>query len=529
MTVTPYAHQLVGIQKLVEHPHFFLADEMGAGKTLQVIYAAQDLYEKGIIDTVLVIAPATVRSVWYDPELGELKKHLWPRVPATVMEFHAKTRVWHTENVNGRAPLRWVITNYDFIRSKNRMTQLKNGYCSHKTLLVLDESSAVKNYRALQTKACMELRKRCGRVVLLNGTPIENNPGDLFSQGRMMDPKILDCDTWFHFRSRYAVLGGWMNKQIVKWNNIPDIQQRFAPHVLRRLKRDCLDLPEKLPAVSLPVPLTEETWGIYREMRDEMVAWLSHQTVAISAQAGVKAMRLAQITSGFLGGVQEVDAYDLDGEAHLNIQSGRPDFIPGLVAYPEPLRSHWHPGSDVVPLQAGTREIGREKLDLVLSWVKEQLEVDPYVKILLWCRFRPELHRLERELLALNTVQVGLIHGGQKKPDRERALRLLDPRTAPKEPVVVAGTLGSGARGLNLAASHTVLYVSNDFRLGTYLQSTDRVHRPGQLHKVSYFDVIATGPNGQRTIDHMILKARERKEDLANMTCNAWVEALTAT
>lgn len=80
--------------------------------------------------------------------------------------------------------------------------------------------------------------------------------------------------------------------------------------------------------------------------------------------------------------------------------------------------------------------------------------------------------------------------------------------------------------GLNLTAAHTVVYLSNDYSLKTRLQSEDRVHRPGQRNVVSYFDVIAVGPNGQRTIDAAIVKALRDKNDLASWTTGAWVAAL---
>jgi hypothetical protein len=52
------------------------------------------------------------------------------------------------------------------------------------------------------------------------------------------------------------------------------------------------------------------------------------------------------------------------------------------------------------------------------------------------------------------------------------------------------------------------------------------VHRPGQKYPVSYFDVVATGPQGQKTIDHTIQKALRNKLDIAKWTTGAWVSAL---
>lgn len=507
--IPPYDHQADGVKHLIDKAVFALFDEPGAGKTKQVIDAAQILFMTNKIDRVIVFAPASVRGVWADSELGELRKHLWEITPSKVTEFHHRRRTW----TQGDSPrqLEWIITNYEFVRSAKWLKQLM-AFANSRTLLVCDESSAIKGYKSQQTNAVWLLRVRCGRVILLNGTPIENSPGDIFSQARMMHPDILGCDSWLHFRSRYAVVGGWQNKQIISWQNLDDLRARMKPYVLRRLKKDCLDLPEKLPPVSLVVPLSQKTWTLYKQMRDELVAWLSEQTVSVSLQAGVKILRLAQMTSGFVGGLEHVN---LDDEM-ADVQEGRPDWLP-LVAVSE---------TSTVQEDLGPREIGREKLDMLLNWLDDQLAVDPKLKVIIWCRFRAELFRIQQAIEARGDFLVGTIHGGNKRDERATSIRLLDPRTTPDRPVAVLGTLGTGARGLNLSASHTVVYMSNDFRYGTYVQSEDRVHRPGQVHAVSYFDVVATGPKGQRTVDHILLDARARKQNLAQWTTSAWVAAL---
>jgi len=501
--IKPYAHQVVGVEALVEtvdhrvgrvFPNAFaLFDEMGAGKTKQVIDAVCALFLQRQINRVLVIAPASVRSVWWDPELGEISKHTWLGIPIRVTEYHAKKKTW-TRDIDPATAfkekfgmLEWVITNYDFVRRLARREQL-DPFCTPTTMLVLDESAAVKNHRAEQTKACWHFRQQCGRVVLLNGTPIANNPLDLYSQARLMHPGILGCQSFFHFRSRYALMGGFQQKQVIGWQNLEDLQKRLAPYVLRRLKTDCLDLPAKLPPTALVATLSDETWGLYKEMRDEFIAWLDNATLSTAPQAGVKALRLSQLVNGFIGGVRSEHA------------------------------------SEVVD---PVRTVGREKLDLFLEWYAERLENEPKLKLLLWCRFRPELARVFSELQQrFPHVSLGKIWGGQVPEERDQALRLLDPRTSPDAPVVVVGTPSSGALGLNLSAAHDVVYLSNDYSLKTRLQSEDRVHRPGQVSPVSYFDVVAVGPQGQRTIDHLIIKALRSKNDVATWTTAAWKQAL---
>lgn len=544
----PFDHQVIGIDKIVTHPVFALFDEMGAGKTLQTIVGAQLLHEAGVIDHVIVVAPAAVRSVWFDPDLGELRKHLWDSLKDVYIEqYHAgKRRAWSLGKPTGRG-LKFIVTNYEFIRAAKRLEPLLER-ANTRTLLVCDESSAIKNAKAEQTKAVLLLRRQCGRVLLLNGTPIANNPLDMYAQGLVMDPRILECKSYFHFRAKYAVMGGFQQRQVIAWQNLEDMQRRFRPYVLRRLKTDCLDLPPKLDPVSLTVPLTPETWHKYREMRDEMVAWLAHDKVAVASQAVVKGMRLAQLASGFLGGIQQVEASlaEMMRPDGVEDEEDRPSFIPRVHSTDHFNTTRWtqrvmtmeptDPKDKIVYLPP--EDIGREKLDFFLDWVAARLEDDPNLKLLAWCRFRPELARTVEALKErFPQVHVGAIWGGQtqdryktiageqvliKEGERGRALRLLDPRTTPTGPVIVVGTPSTGSMGLNLTAANVVIYLSNDFSLKTRLQSEDRVHRPGQTRGVSYFDLVATGPAGQKTIDHLIIKALHDKEDVATWTTQAW-------
>jgi hypothetical protein len=231
-------------------------------------------------------------------------------------------------------------------------------------------------------------------------------------------------------------------------------------------------------------------------MRDEMVAWLDESAVSVAAQAITKAMRLAQVCSGFLGGLTDPDIDPMSD----------PDDRPVLPP----------------------REIGREKLELMLEWIKDRLVDDPNVKLLIWSRFRAELDRFVRETNEhFPHVHMGEIRGSQKREAREAAIQLLDPRTTPSGPVIVGGIPKSGGMGLNLVASHDAVYMSNDYNLMTRKQSEDRIHRSGQVRACSYFDIVATGPKGQKTVDHLILKALRDKDNLATWTTSAWVHALT--
>jgi hypothetical protein len=489
---------------LLENPFFGLFLEMGMGKSKVVIDAAQVLFVRGVINRVIVVAPAGVRRVWYDPEFGQLRQHLWKDLPALVTEYHAKRRQW---TVEGDPKLRWIVTNYEFIgRSPKRLAWLLQ-YCDAQTLLVLDESSYVAHWNTQQTKACRSLRARAGRVIELNGTPTGESPLDLFSQANLLHPSILQCPSETQFKARYAMMTPLRGKlsrwgqpiQIVTgWHHQEDLSRRLAPYVLRRMKSECLDLPDKLPTVPMFPELTPQTWALYRDMRDECVAWLRGQA-SMSPQAVTKLMRLAQITSGFLGGLANV----------TETSSTNPDDWDAVVQDAR---------------EKVTRAVGREKLDFTIEWVKARIVDDPHFKLLIWSPHRAEILRTARELAGF--CQVGTLIGNQEAADRARALQLLDPRTAPDGPVVVVGNPASGGLGVSLTAAHTVLYMANSWRLLHRLQSEDRVHRPGQHHAVSYFDLLAIGPNGQKTIDHAVFAALAAKHTMGERLTAPWIQAL---
>jgi SNF2 family DNA or RNA helicase len=508
----PFDHQRIGVEKIVQQPFFLLADEMGAGKTKQAIDAAQVLFYLDRIDKAIVICPAPVRGVWFHRQRGELNKHLWLDTSSRVVEYHRNVDVWDWGLTQGKH-LDWIVTNYDYIRRAEYEEELI-AECTPRTLLILDESSAVKNSKAQQSKAVLRIRNKCGRVLLLNGTPIANSPADMYMQGRIMHKDILGLGSFSQFRARYALMGGWQGKQIIGWRDLEDLQKRFAPYVLRRLKQDCLDLPEKLPPVLYEVPLTAATWKIYRDMRDELVVWLDSQSVSVAAQAIVKVIRLAQITSGLLGGVEFEDLGPiLEVPDYLTIEDKQwvPEVVEAAWKRPEPLQ-----------------HISREKLDALLEKIEGALYEKPNHKFIVWCRFKPEaVKTVETIRDRFPRVTARLLYGSQSKAERDAALALLDPATTVPGPACAVATMGTGSIGLTLTAADTNYYLSLTRMLLHLLQSIDRTHRPTQVNPVSYYYFLATGPKGQRTIDHILYEQLEQKNDLATMTCSAWVKALT--
>lgn len=521
-TTEPRAHQRVGVTWLTTDADpergrviprvYLLGDEVGAGKSKQVVDAAQILSERLIpgtaqrtIDTVLVVGPAAARGVWADPRpaLGEVAKHGWSSIHNNVVEYSVRRdRIRFPDKHDG---LLWVVTNYEFIRRPNRLLPLLSALQSRRFMLVCDEAWALADNHNDQWKAVFKLRQMASRVVLLNGTPVVDTPLDVFGQMKMLDGRILNIPYYSHFRARYAMLKPNVSFPLITgYQNLEELRDKVAPYVLRRLTRDCFDLPEELEPILIEAKLNDEEWKLYRQMRDDMVAWLGANEGVIAQQSIVKGLRLAQITSGFLGGVQKLDDMGL-------LDFGMPAEGPG------PHGANARAITDV-------REVGRSKLDAVIKFV-QQLHPQPK-RILVWGRFRPEIERTAQAFRDELGRRSHLLYGAQSAIDRQTAIDALNPDLDPGEPVAVVGSRGAGGAALNLSGASLEINLSYTFLLREYLQARGRTDRPGLRHRLQRVDVVATGPKGQRTIDHHVLAELREKRDIAAWTAATWRQKL---
>lgn len=472
-----YAHQVEGIEFLKRHRAAMLYDDMGLGKTRQALIAAHQLFRAGKIDRVLVLAPAVVYISWKD----EISKFL-DEEQINLVTYYPSDQSFYAvpPRVDGMPVL---IVSYALLPQKRHAITLEKWAASGKTLLVCDESSFLKNRAAKQTKASAKIAASCEYRWLLTGTPIANSPLDLYGQSLVMSNgsrgPLSAFKSFYHFRARYAVLklmniGQVRFQQVVGYQNIPELTKRFAPYVLRRTKEECLDLPEKTFIVR-EVSLSNGTWAIYKELKKEALLALPNEDVKPEPNAAVRLLKLCQLTSG-----QE-----------------NPPFANDLQ-----------------------RDVSSEKLD----WLVEQLldgELSNDEAVVVWSRWRRESERLQAMLAS--KLEVYRIFGGQNSANRSADVQGF--QTSTKRRTMIS-QVHAGGYGLTLTAASTAVYLSNSFSHIDRVQSEDRIHRIGQKRPCLYVDVLATGPRGERTVDHFVLATLQEKRSLADTTCAAWRRAL---
>ncbi len=269
-------HQKDGVAFLVEQGAGLLAFEQGLGKTFVAIEAYRRLLAPALADKLLVICPNSLKRNW----VSEFAKFA-PELTVDVAEGTPKKR--RTTFKESRAEV--IITSYETARAE--ITSLLAFAQRHRTVLVLDESHAAKNWRSLTSTAARAVAPFCEFRWLLSGTPVTNTATDLFTQVEIIEPGHSLLGSLESFNAR---LDSDPEASFAK-----DVIDRV---VLRRTKEQCLDLPEKSFA-DIRVELLPWQRRLYDEMRDQMVceieAMSGVQYRAYASTALAKLTRLVQL------------------------------------------------------------------------------------------------------------------------------------------------------------------------------------------------------------------------------------------
>lgn len=487
MLLTPDQYQVEGTHEIVNKPCFFIADKPGSGKSKQAIDAACILYDQSVIDMVMIVCPAQVKVSWYDSDFGEIIKHAF--VPSLVTEFTSKRPIIpHSID-----RLVWAVVSFEFGRGALYERMLATELQGRKVMFIFDESIRIANWRSQQHKVFKKLAHQHGdKIVELNGTP--GDPIDLYGQFEVMDSDIIGVKNYYHFEARYCIKvpikPGSPIKVVKEFVNKDLLDARIKSYILRR------EPPVGVRRIDqvVNVALSDKSWKVYKQMRDSMLAWMNDKQASAS-NAMVKGIRLAQITSGLLGGIELI-----------------PDMLSGMTSPDDAVQMYENDPTLAV--------IGDEKIQGILEWAKARKTEEDNLRLLIWCRFRAEILRV-RAALEVEGLAVGTIIGGQRKADREAAVREFTQGDLSK-PYIIVGQQQAGGLGLNFITCHYTMYCSNTYSYRDREQTELRTMRKGQVYDCIYTDLIATGPDGQRTIDHHIVKALRQQESVATWTMEDW-------
>jgi SNF2 family DNA or RNA helicase len=277
---------------------------MGSGKTKPIIDNASELFRRQEIDGLLIISDNGAYRNWVD---YEVPKHLPEWVPNRMAAWssHMRARQQYQANqllVAKDDVLDILAMNVEAFAHENAPVFAEAFLQSHYAMMVVDESSSIKNLKAKRTQRIIELGKYAEYRRIMDGTPITNSPLDLFSQFEFLRAGILGFDNFFAFRGFFAKLmlidagRGKKYYQITGYQNLDYLSKKIAPHSSRLLKSQCLDLPEKIYE-TCEVEHTEEQARVYSAIRQEAIAMFENGTV--TATSAITALvKLHQVNCG---------------------------------------------------------------------------------------------------------------------------------------------------------------------------------------------------------------------------------------
>ena len=426
----PFDHQRKAFYLSRDKESFALLMEQGTGKTKVVLDNAAYLYGKGKITALVVIAPNGVHRNWLSKEIPD---HMPEWCPTKSVYYHSGMTKKETEafdEVLAETEMLKVFSfNVEAFVSDKATNFMKRVLLSNEVMLVVDESSRIKRPGAKRTKIITKFSNMAKYRRIMTGTPVTKGPEDIYSQFKFLDHQILGYDSFYSFRARYCIMGGFENKQIVSYQNIDELTRNIEGHSFRVLKKDCLDLPEKIYQRH-PVDLSPKQRKLYNQLRKDFIAELEGEHID-APEAITWLLRLQQIVCGWFPIEEEVKPID---EKNPRLQA---------------------------------------LLD-ILS--------DIECKVIIWARFKADLRVIERALGELAVAYHGEVSNDQRAISVERFQN--DPKIR-----YFIGQPQSGGIGLTLTAAECAIYYSNSFDLETRLQSEDRCHRIGTKNNVTYIDL----------------------------------------
>lgn len=432
-------------QKAVGFANF---GEMGTGKTLSAIMAANALVSRWLVKHALVVCPVSLKYNW-KREVESNSALTWS---VHVLDGSSKKRIeqidavmrYHTEHP------KMIVTNFD---SVPKLWQHLKRF--QPDLIIADECHAIKSPRASRTKAVKAIPAKY--KIAMTGTPLPCSPLDVWSVFDWLRPGHL-YGNFYAYRNRYCVIYTGAGFPMIKaYRNLDELKRKVDAFSCRKLKTECLDLPEKI-FTEVKVDMTAHEKRAYNDMAHHLIAEVGDNDEPVVASTILtKLLRLQQITGGTI----------TDGDRTLVID-GEHSKLNALKDLLESLEDH---------------------------------------KVVVFARFTAEVE-LIRMLCQKLERKHHVMTGDTKDKDRQRMVEEFQ-REGGND--VMIANVQVGGLGITLTQASHCVYYSNTWSLGDRLQSQDRLHRIGQKSNVSYYDIIAND-----TIDEYVLKVLNKKATLSD-------------
>lgn len=462
----PFKHQIDGVEYGLSHPKFLLADEQGLGKTKQMLDMSCILKKEKGVKHVLIIA--CVNGLKYNWQ-SEVSKHtdekgyiLGTRVSkrGNVSIGSNEDRLADIESIGKNKQIDdcyFLITNIETLRYSKKievpLKTKKNGVQRFKkqtifpivealqkqikegniSVIIVDESHRLKDSSSQQARALLSLN--CDYQIALTGTPIMNSPVDAYTPLHWLG---LENHSFYAFQKHYCIMGGFGQHQVVGYKNLPELQEKIDKCMLRRLKSEVLDLPEKI-YINEYVDMSKEQTKLYNEVLSNLVENIDK--IKLSPNPLTQLIRLRQVT-------------------------GNPNLL------------------------SSTAKIN-PKFDRMMELIEDVVKSGG--KCVVFSNWTDVINPAF-ELLQKNGYNPAL-YTGQNKDTREQQKDNFMKNDRCK---VILGTIGAMGTGLTLTAANTCIFLDEPWNRALKDQCEDRIHRIGTKTSPNIITLLCKGTIDER-------------------------------
>lgn len=451
----PFRHQIDGVRFGLNKKKFLLCDDQGLGKTKQIIDFVGCLEKTDTINKVLIVCGVNSLKYNWQSEIGihsnEKGWVLGTRFRKTTRKAYEGSTKDKLEDLDNLPDCRYIITNIETLRagaekiSKTKyhfpIAEKLQALCKNGTISVIafDECHKSKEPTSLQSRAMINVTAKY--MVAMSGTPLMNNPLDLYFPMKWLG---YENHSFYQFKQHYCTLGGWGGSQVVGYKNLEEIRAMMDNIMLRRLKTEVLDLPEKIRKIEY-VDMTPKQNQIYKEVYNGVMSDL--QKIKFSNNPLSMMIRLRQAT-GWTGII-----------------------------------------SDKVQESA--------KMERMIELVQEIVESGQ--KAIIFSNWESMTEVAREKLKSYNPAY---ITGATKADER---MKEVDRFQTDDKCRVIIGTIGAMGTGLTLTAAQNVIFLDSPWNMALKAQAEDRAHRIGTKGTVNVITLVCKNTIDER-IEELVEK-----------------------
>ena len=454
---SPFKHQVEGFEYGLSHNNWLLGDEQGLGKTKQVIdIAVAKKLALGYKHCLIVCGVNGLKWNWVE----EIKTHSneqayilgqRQRAGKTVIGSTADklNDIMNLFRANDNTPY-FIITNVESLRNEQIVTKLKL-LCQKKIINIVaaDEVHKMKNPASQQGKGFLQIQPEC--KIAMTGTPLMNNPFDLYIILKWLG---YEKHTFNAFKHHYATYGGYGGYEVIGYRYLDELQHKLDSIMLRRLKNDVLDLPEKTHITEY-VEMTPKQAQIYKEISSEIRMNIDQIKMANNPLAELIRMRQATGYTGIL--------------SSKVCESAKLDRMEELV-------------SDAIE--------NNKQVVIFSNWTQ--------MTDVIW-------ERLSKK------YKMACITGQTKDSERMDAVNLFQDGTIK----ILVGTIGAMGTGLTLTAGTVEIFMDEPWNRANKEQAEDRCHRVGTKQNVTIYTIICKDTIDER-INELVEKKGKMADALVD-------------